>query len=103
MLSRPCLEVVHQVAHALGQARAARLDRPAQCDRIGGEQQRGTCRVHELAQVELQALPLRRAQVRDLARLAQQPVGGEQVEFLQRAIDGVALPFGRGEALVRAA
>ena len=63
----------------------------------------GTHRVHELAEVELQVLPLRRAQVLSLARLAQQPVRGEEVELLQRAIDGVALPLGRGEALVRAA
>ena len=63
----------------------------------------GTHRVHELAEVELQVLPLRRAQVLSLARLAQQPVRGEEVEFLQRAIDRVALPLGRGEALVRAA
>ena len=48
-------------------------------------------------------LLLRRAQVLSLARLAQQPVRGEEVELLQRAIDRVVLPLGRGEALVRAA
>ena len=63
----------------------------------------GTHRVHELAEVEIQVLLLRRAQVLSLARLAQQPVRGEEVELLQRAIDRVALPLGRGEALVRAA
>ena len=63
----------------------------------------GTHRVHELAEVEIQVLLLRRAQVLSLARLAQQPVRGEEVELLQRAIDRVVLPLGRGEALVRAA
>ena len=99
----PLLEVVHQVAHSLRKARAPRLDCPAQCDRICDEQQRRTHRVHELAEVELQVLPLRRAQVLSLARLAQQPVRGEEVEFLERAKNRVALPLGRGEALVRAA
>ena len=52
----------------------------------------GTHRVHELAEVEIQVLLLRRAQVLSLARLAQQPVRGEEEELLQRAIDRVALP-----------
>ena len=99
----PLLEVVHQVAHSLRKARAPRLDCTAQCDRICDEQQRRTHRVHELAEVEIQVLPLRRAQVLSLTHLEQQPVRGEEVELLQRAIERVALPLGRGEALVRAA
>ena len=63
----------------------------------------GTHRVDELAEVEFQVLPLRRAQVLGLARLAQQQIRGEEVELLQRAIDGVVLPLRRGEPLVRAA
>ena len=63
----------------------------------------GTHRVDELAEVEVQVLSLRRAQVLSLARLAEQPVRGEEVELLQRAIDGVVPPLKRGEALIRAA
>ena len=63
----------------------------------------GTHRVDELAEVEIQMLPLRRVRSVSLARLAQQPVRGEEVELLQRAINRVVLPLRRGEALVRAA
>src|SRR5437667_1759863 len=51
--------------------------------------------------MEVQPKPLRVAHVRDLAVL-EQPIGGKQVNFLQGAVQSIAVPFRRGEAFVAA-
>ena len=93
------LQVVQQVARPVGEAGPAGLHGPAQGGGIGHQQQRRAHGVDELAQVEVQALPLRLVHALDLA-LLQQPVRGQQVQLLEGAVDRVVVPFRRREPLV---
>jgi hypothetical protein len=63
----------------------------------------GRHRVDELSEVELEAPLLRGVLPVGLLGLLQQELGGEQVRLLERLVEGVLLPVGRREPLVRAA
>ena len=93
------LQVVQQVARPIGEAGPAGLHGPAQGVGIRHQQQRRAHGIDELAQVEVQALPLRLIHALDFA-LFQQPVRGQQVQLLEGAVDRVVAPFRRREPLV---
>src|SRR4028119_964288 len=87
-----------------GGAGAAAPPRAARRRGIRGEQQRRAHGVDELPEVEFEPPALRLIHALRLFRaLLQQPVGGEQVGFLQRAGRRVGVPLRRGEPLVAAA
>ncbi len=93
------MEIGHEVAGTRRDTGAAGLDRLVKGGRVGQQDQGGAHRIHELAQVKVDALPLGLVHVGRVA-LLQQPVRGEQIDLLESAVDGVRVPLGCGEPLV---
>ena len=93
------LQVAQQVRRPIGEA-GPRSPWPAQGVGIRHQQQRRAHGIDELAQVEVQALPLRLIHALDFAPF-QQPIRGEQVQLLEGAVDRVVAPFPRSRTACR--
>ena len=101
IVSLPGLDVVQQVPRAVDEAGAASFDRPPQGARVGDQRQGRARRIDELTQMELEPPTFRLVMSISPADAAEQPVRGQQVDVLQRAIGRIVLPLRRGKALVR--
>src|SRR5829696_272301 len=94
-------EVGEQVSRPLGETRPPRLGDASEGGGVGEQEVYRRHRVHELLEVELEAPLLLVVLAIGLLCLLQEILRGEQVRLLERLVEGVALPLGLDEALVR--